>query len=107
VRFYDWGDSVVAHPFASMLVALGFVRDQLGDDAVSRPRDAYLEVFSDLAPHGELVAEMELACRVAKIARVLTWARAVGGHADEPLESLGALLADSSLALSLPPVVAK
>jgi hypothetical protein len=107
VRFYDWGDSVVAHPFASMLVALGFVREQLGDDAILRPRDAYLEVFSDLAPHGELVAEMELACRVAKIARVLTWARAVGGRADEPLRSLEALLADSSLALSLEPVVAK
>jgi hypothetical protein len=106
-RFYDWGDSVIAHPFASMLVALGFVREQLGEDAVSRPRDAYLEVFGDLAPHGELVAELDLACRVAKIARVLTWARAVGGQADEPLNSLEALLDDSSLALSLAPAVAK
>ncbi len=25
-RFYDWGDSVVAHPFASMLMGLGSVR---------------------------------------------------------------------------------
>ena len=25
-RYYDWGDSVVAHPFAAMLVPLGFVQ---------------------------------------------------------------------------------
>jgi hypothetical protein len=29
VRFYDWGDSVVAHPFASMLLGLGMIRLQL------------------------------------------------------------------------------
>jgi hypothetical protein len=28
--------------------------------------DAYLEVFGDLASHGELVEELELACRVAR-----------------------------------------
>ncbi|HSO55823.1 MAG TPA: aminoglycoside phosphotransferase family protein [Actinomycetes bacterium] len=29
VRFYDWGDSVVAHPFASMLLGLGMIALQL------------------------------------------------------------------------------
>ena len=46
--FYDWGDSVVAHPLAA-----------------------------DLAPHAELVETLELACRVAKIARALVWDRAL------------------------------
>jgi hypothetical protein len=63
VRFYDWGDSVVAHPFASMLLGLGMLRRQLevgaGDPAVVRPRDAYLEVFGDLASRAELVEEPE------------------------------------------------
>ncbi|WP_020670879.1 phosphotransferase [Amycolatopsis nigrescens] len=106
-KFYDWGDSVVAHPFASMLVALGFVGQYFGlgadDPGVLRARDAYLEVFTDLAPHTELVEELELACRVAKVARVLTWDRSLqaqgyeeaGGFATAPLQCLAALLADS------------
>lgn len=87
-RFYDWGDSVVAHPFASMLIGLGFMRYHLkitrdDDPRLLRLRDAYLEVFSDLAPHAELVSTLELACRVGKVARALTWSRAVQALGDE------------------------
>jgi hypothetical protein len=89
-RFYDWGDSVVAHPFASMLVPLSMG----GGD---RLRDAYLEGWTDLAPRAELVETLELACRVATIARSLTWLRAVGDGsepqwADAPLRTLASLL---------------
>lgn len=106
-RFYDWGDAVVAHPFASMLVALAVVRRQLGvgvdDRAVTRPRDAYLEVWGDVAPRSALVAEQELACWVGKVARALTWDRALrtqghdqaGEFADAPFQNLTALLANS------------
>jgi hypothetical protein len=95
-RFYDWGDSVVAHPFASMLLPLTM---SAGDD---RLRDAYLEAWSDVAPRAELVETLELACRVAKIARSLTWLRAIGDGTDEdwataPLHSLASLLEDSYL----------
>ena len=53
-RFYDWGDTVVAHPFASMLLGLGFVQRRVlgvAEDAaeILRLRDAYLEPFGDLA----------------------------------------------------------
>jgi Phosphotransferase enzyme family len=109
-RFYDWGDSVVAHPFSSMLVALGYMQFYAlevdrDDPQILRLRDAYLEVFSDLAPHAELVEALELACRVGKIARALTWersVRALGHDSDEefasaPLKSLGSLLDDSYL----------
>jgi hypothetical protein len=96
-KFYDWGDSVVAHPFASMLLGLGFLHGQQGDSAIARPRDAYLEVFSDLAPHAELVRELELACQVGKVARALTWERALGlehdeRFADAPMKCLEELL---------------
>jgi hypothetical protein len=108
VRFYDWGDSVVAHPFASMLLGLGMIRLQLDvaadDPAVTRPRDAYLEVFGDLASHAELVEELELACRVGKVGRALSWDRAVrlqgeeaGEFADAPLRALESLLSDSAI----------
>jgi hypothetical protein len=80
-KFYDWGYSVVAHPFASLLVALGILREQLqlaaSDVRLLRVRDAYLEVFADLASPAELLRASELACRVAKIARALVWQRAL------------------------------
>lgn len=110
VRFYDWGDSVLAHPFACMLVPLGFVRDSL-DAGVDDPRfyevrDAYLAVYADLASHEELVETLELACRIGKVARALVWHRALsargpqddeGRFASAPLESLVGLLDESYL----------
>jgi Phosphotransferase enzyme family len=112
VRYYDWGDAVVAHPFAAMLVPLGFVQRGLGtgldDPGFVRARDAYLGDFADLAPHDELVETLALACRVAKIARVLTWDRAVrsaweqGETVDDywtvaPVQTLASLLDESYL----------
>jgi hypothetical protein len=108
-RYYDWGDSVVAHPFAAMLVPLGFVRRSLGaGSGFARARDAYLEVYADLAPHHERVETLALACRVAKIARALTWERALRaareqGAAIDPgwenatAETLASLLDESYL----------
>jgi hypothetical protein len=81
-RFYDWGDSVVAHPFASLLVPL---------EHDPRARDPYLDAFGDLAPHAELVRIAELACRVARVARALVWHRA-DPRGDAPLHTLRSLL---------------
>jgi hypothetical protein len=110
VRFYDWGDSVVAHPFAAMLVPLRFVtRDGgLDDPGVRRARDAYLQVFAGVAPGEDLAGTLEIACRVAKVARVLTWERALQAAdsagdeiaetwATAPLETLASLLDGSYL----------
>jgi hypothetical protein len=107
-RFYDWGDGVVAHPFASMLVALGWLRDVDGVDGderqLNRVRDAYLEAFADLAPRAELVDTLQLACQVGKAARALTWARAVEAagaagseFADSPFVALTGVTNDSYL----------
>ena len=98
-RFYDWGDAVVAHPFASMLGGLGY--SPLEPDELPVVRDAYLEAFSDLGDHADLVEELETACRVAKVARAFTWYRAVAGSdsddADAPLEAMQSLLDDTYL----------
>jgi hypothetical protein len=104
-RFYDWGDSVVAHPFASLLVALGPLRRPGDDRDVLRLRDAYLEAFTDLAPRPALVETVELACQVAKVARALTWHRALvqlpphdhGVYAGAAQACLDALLAGGYL----------
>jgi Phosphotransferase enzyme family len=104
VRYYDWGDAVVAHPFAAVLVPLGFVQRGLGatleDPGFLRARDAYLDVFADLAPRAELVETLALACRVAKIARALTWERAVRAALEqgEPVERTWATASAETLA---------
>jgi Ser/Thr protein kinase RdoA (MazF antagonist) len=106
LRFYDWGDSVVAHPFAATLVPLGFAARR-SQQHLERARDTYLAGFADVGPHPELVETLELACGVAKVARALTWNRAMSaaGEADDvdpdfaraPLASLESLLDDSYL----------
>ena len=75
-----------------MLVGLGVMQaNVLGvdvdDPRVHRMRDAYLAEFADLADHAELVETLELACRVGRIARALTWDRAVrAGEDDDAVE---------------------
>ena len=80
-RFFDWGDAYLGHPFALLLVALRVAADRFtlphGDPALLRLRDAYLEPWSGLAPQAQLVREVELAIRVAKVARALSWQRAL------------------------------
>jgi hypothetical protein len=99
----------VAHPFAAALVPLTVVRDLLGggEQEIARVRDVYLGAFE--VPAGEdLVQTLEVACQVAKVARVLTWARATdavrqaGEAVDEqfataPRQSLAALQDDTYL----------
>ena len=107
MRFYDWGDAVVAHPLAAALVPLGFVQQRLGvtldDPAYLRARDAYLGVFADLAPSDELAETLELACNVAKIARALIWERALRAARDqgEQLDALWENAVEETLALLL------
>jgi hypothetical protein len=105
-RFYDWGDSVVAHPVAALLVPLrvaAMVLDTGPDDPrVLAVRDAYLDVFAADAPGEDLLATFDLAGRVATVARTLTWDRALraareqgedaAGWADAPRETLATLL---------------
>ncbi len=81
LRFYDWGDSVVAHPFAAMLVPSGSPR-AAGPPTSIGARDAYLAGFDDLGDRVELVETLELGCRVAKVARALVWERALLAGAD-------------------------
>ena len=95
-----------------MLVPLEFVRGlldvPLDDPLFEQARDAYLDVFRPLAPGEDLVRTLETACRVAKIARVLTWQRALQAAHEQheavredyqraPLKTLFSVLDDSYL----------
>ena len=83
-RFYDWGDAVLAHSFAALLVP----SQVLAGAELDRAREAYLAAFADLAPPERLAADLELACRLARIARTLTWERALRSarEQDEPID---------------------
>jgi hypothetical protein len=73
-RVVDWGDAVISHPFASLVVMFRFVEQLTGlapDDAwFARLRDAYLE------PWGRGYADaVELALRVGGFARSYAYTR--------------------------------
>jgi hypothetical protein len=74
LRVLDWGDTSIAHPFASLVVTFRFLEEVTRlppDDAwFARVRDAYLE------PWGRDVADtFALALRVGTIAHTFGWAR--------------------------------
>jgi hypothetical protein len=74
LRFLDWGDASVSHPFISLVVTFRFL-DELNklppaDPWFARLRDAYLE------PWGKgLTAAFELAIRVGAFAHAVAWQR--------------------------------
>jgi hypothetical protein len=74
LRVLDWGDSSIAHPFASLVVTFRFLEEfnklPPDDPWFARLRDAYLE------PWGPGQADVfELASRVGTFAHTFAWLR--------------------------------
>jgi hypothetical protein len=74
MRVLDWGDSSIAHPFASLVVTFRFLEEQNGlrpdDPWFARLRDAYLEPWG-----GDLAGTFALALRVGTFAHTFAWTR--------------------------------
>jgi hypothetical protein len=74
LRVLDWGDSSVAHPFASLFVTFRFLDEvtklQPSDPWYERLRDAYLEPWG-----GGLDEAFALALRVGTFAHAFAWTR--------------------------------
>jgi hypothetical protein len=73
-RIVDWGDSSIAHPFFSLVVAFRFLEEfnhlAPDDPWFSRLRDAYLE------PWGSGMEEtFEIAIRIGRFAYAIAWTR--------------------------------
>lgn len=81
VRFFDFGDAVVAEPLGNLLIPLDAARASLaaapGDPRLRRLADAALEVWSDLAPMADLRAALPAALGLARLGRVESWRRCV------------------------------
>jgi Phosphotransferase enzyme family len=77
---FDWGDAAVAHPFASLLVALRTAAEHAGVSPQSAEVRALAEIYLNPwlgAGHSRATADrsLSLALRVAPLARALTWGR--------------------------------
>lgn len=89
-RILDWGDTCVAHPFATMHVTLGWTAHFHGAAAAARARAAYLEAWE--ADDDEL----DRVLPVAAFARVLQWERIdVDEGVQRNLEAFLSLIASS------------
>jgi hypothetical protein len=73
LRVFDWGDSVVGHPFGTLLITLRVVSDlaglQPGATELLRLRDAYLEAWTGDHDKDDLVEAARLAVRVDGVSR--------------------------------------
>jgi aminoglycoside phosphotransferase (APT) family kinase protein len=76
-RFFDWGECALAHPFFSMVVGLRAIawRFELEPESqdLLRLRDAYLEPWQCFAGSKELLETFDLAQRVGRVNRAITW----------------------------------
>jgi aminoglycoside phosphotransferase (APT) family kinase protein len=79
VRFLDWAEACVSHPFAGSVLALRSAADRAGFDPgsaeVERLRDAYLEPFTRFAPLSELRQAFAYGYLLGALCRALSWHR--------------------------------
>jgi Phosphotransferase enzyme family len=83
IRLFDWGDAVVAHPFATLTTTLGSIGYYAGLDAYGPELEPVLEAhvaaWADLAPHATLRRHATLAMDLGHIGKVAAWERALQG----------------------------
>jgi hypothetical protein len=81
LRVFDWGDSVVGHPFGVLLISLRVVANLTkldhGAPELLRLRDAYLEPWSAEHDRATLLEAARLALRVGGVTRADCYRRAL------------------------------
>lgn len=76
--FFDWGDASLTHPFISLMVPLRVLGNHLGYEPETHPdlawaREAYLQPWTAFAPMPDLIAAWEIALRLGRFQRAITW----------------------------------
>ena len=76
-RIFDWGDSIVSHPFHTLVVGLRSAAWKFelepGTPVLLRLRDAYLEPWTSFASRTDLLEAFQLGYRLGTLARALSW----------------------------------
>jgi Phosphotransferase enzyme family len=98
-RIFDWGDSTVAHPFATLATTLPSIARRTGlpvtGPDLGRLRDGYLEAWTDVLPSAALAVIAERAMRLAPIAKAAAWERALEGLTPDAMGGHDAATAES------------
>lgn len=93
LRFFDYADALVSDPLGALRVPLDVLALELSagreDARLRRLADAYLEVWSDLAPMSELRRVLPAALRIGRLVRVESWARVTASMSPEELPDWG------------------
>lgn len=107
LRFFDFGDTVVAHPLEVLLVPFAIVTRDLevgsGDPSLWAVADAALEVWSDLASMRDLRAALPAALQLGRLARVESWLRCAASMTPPELAEYGSYAAVWLGTLAKPP----
>ena len=79
VRFLDWGDANISHPFYSLVVAERSIAYSFelepGAPELLRLRDEYIEPFTARATRSQIDAALRVALVLGRLVRALTWMR--------------------------------
>ena len=79
MRFFDFGDAVLAHPLTALFVPLNVLAHRFeassDDPRLRRVADAGLEVWGDVAPVAAMRAALPAAQRLGRLGRVESWLR--------------------------------
>ena len=83
VHVFDWGDAVVAHPFATLTTTLGSIGHHAGSDPYGHDldgvRDGYLEGWLDVASLADVRTAATLAMDLGHLGKAAAWERALHG----------------------------
>ena len=92
-RFFDWGDAVITHPFATLTTtfnSIAYHAGRLADDPVfERLRDVYTDAWSDRLPAPDLARAVALARALGCISKSLAWERALTGLEPDEMDGFG------------------
>ena len=92
-RFFDWGDAVVAHPFATLTVTFNSIAHKLelppDDPAFMRLETVYLAAWDGVAPLVDLHRAAAIARVLGCIGRALAWERSLSGLEDDEMDGFG------------------
>jgi len=90
VRFFDWHEGCVAQPFCSLVIVLRVTARRLGlgplGAELARLRDAYLEPWAAFGSQAQLRSAADLAVRVGRLTRALSWRLIVQGAGEAASE---------------------
>lgn len=90
LRFFDFGDSVVADPLSALLIPLNMLgHEGTPADALERVVRAFLEVWTNRTPYSELRAVLPASLQLARLMRHESWVRTMAPMSAAQLAEFG------------------